>query len=401
MVEFNPYDLATAIDPYPVYRRLRDEAPVFYNEELKFWAISHHADVLAAHNDWETFSSAGGVTIEGDEKDRPLLIVKDPPEHRWHRKIIGKVFTPRRMLDLEPYIRRRAGELLDEHRDDDEFDIVQEFSIKLPLDVISELLGIPQAYRSDIHRLSDLVVQRGEHVDNDAVMKAGLDLFMLYYGLAQEHRANPTEDVITLLMETEVTDDADGTTRQLADEEIAARFMEMGFAGHETVAKGIPNGLMGLTKFPEQLAALKADRSLLATTVEETLRYDPPSHLQGRTTTRDVEVHGVTIPAGERVMLITGSALRDERVYEDPDTFSLSRRDEPSTLFFGYGIHRCLGAHLARLEMRVAFEEILNRFPDFYVDEARAERHVVSNVRGAASLPFRPRGAKTPAGVGA
>ncbi|MEX5637071.1 cytochrome P450 [Parafrankia sp. FMc2] len=172
--------------------------------------------------------------------------------------------------------------------------------------------------------------------------------------------------------------------------ETAQRFLEMGAAGHETVAKGIPNGLMALTRFPDQRRALLNDRSLLPKAVEETLRYDAPSQLRGRTTTRDVELHGTTIPAGERVMLITGSALRDDRVYDEPDRFDLNRTQDPSTLFFRLGIHRCLGAHRARMEMRVAFDEILNRFPDFDVDESRAQRHVVSNVRGVSALPFRP-----------
>jgi cytochrome P450 len=341
------------------------------------------------------------VTIEGAEKDNPLLIVKDPPEHRWHRKIVSRVFTPRRILDLEPFIRRRAGELLDAHLDDDEFDIVTQFSVRLPLDVISELIGIPVELRERVHELSDALAKRGEGSDPEAATQAGVDLVMLLLGLVEDRRAKPRDDVISLIMNTEVTDDADGSTRRLSDLEIAVRFQELAFAGHETVAKGIPNGLLALTKFPDQLRALLADRSLLATAVDETLRYDPPSQLQGRTTTRDVEVHGVTIPEGEKVMLVTGSALRDERVYENADTFDLFRRDEPSTLFFGFGIHRCLGAHLARLEMRVAFDEILNRFPEFVVDERRAERHVVTNVRGVAGLPFITNRTKTPAGVGA
>jgi cytochrome P450 len=398
MVVFNPYDLQTAIDPYPVYARLREAAPVYRNDELNFWALARHADVLAAHNDWETYSSTGGVTIEGDEKERPLLIVKDPPEHRWHRKIISKVFTPRRIMALEPFIRAKAAEFLDAHLDDEEFDIVQEFSIRMPLDVISELVGIPAEHRQTVNELSDALAHRGgTAAEQEQAMQAGLDLFMLYLGLVEERRSKPREDVLSLIIDTEVVDDADGTTRRLDDLEIAARFMELGFAGHETVAKGIPNGLMALTKFPDQLAALKADPSLLPTAVEETLRYDPPSHLQGRTTKRDVEVHGVTIPAGEKVMLITGSALRDDTVYDQPDRFDLFRKEEPSTVFFGFGIHRCLGAHLARLEMRIAFEEILARFPDFVADESRAVRHVSTNVRGAANLPFVTNRTKTPA----
>jgi cytochrome P450 len=390
-VEFNPYDYDTFCDPYPTYRRLRDETPVYHNEQLNFWALARYADVLAAHNDWENYSSAGGVTIEGAERDSPFLIVKDPPEHRWHRKIIGKVMTPRRILALEPFIRARCGELLDRYIGEPEFDVAGNFAVLLPLDVISELIGIPVEMREEVHVKSDLVAARGDDAKQDAAMVAALELYELYLGLVKERRTHPRDDIITVLMETEVDDD-DGKTRRMSDEEVAFRFYEMGFAGHETVAKGIPNGLIALTKFPGEKARLLADPSLYASAAEEILRYDPPSQLQGRTTTKDVTLHDVTIPAGEKVMLITGSALRDERAYDEADRFDITRQADPSTLFFGYGIHRCIGAHLARLEIKIAFEEMLQRFPNFVVDESRAERKISTNVRGVAHLPLLTAG---------
>ncbi|MCM3883336.1 cytochrome P450 [Frankia sp. R82] len=395
MVEFNPYDLATYSDPYPVYRALRDEAPLYHNPDLKFWALSRHADVVAAHKDWQTYSSTGGVTIEGAEAGAPMMILKDPPEHRWHRKIIGKVFTPNRMLALEPYIRRRAGELLDAVADSGEFDVVQNFSVALPLDVISELIGIPEEHRAVVNECSDRMLARGEsqEADTDFLESTGA-LINLYLSLIAERRRNPTGDPISLLIETEVADDEEGTTtRRMTDEEIAFRFLELGTAGHETVAKSIPNGMMALTRFPEQRRRLLDDPSLYDRAAGETLRFDAPSQLQGRTSTREIELHGRTIPAGQRVMLITGSALRDERAYENPDVFSLDRTEEPTTVFFGFGIHRCLGAHLARLEIKVALEEILKRYPDFIADPARAEMKVSSNVRGVAKLPVTLKGA--------
>ena len=389
MVEFNPYLWETAHNPYPIYRELRDHAPVYRNEELGFWALSRHADVAAAHNDPSLFVSSGGVTIEGYEKDSPFLIVKDPPEHTWHRKIVGRVFTPRRIADLEPFIRNRCADLLDGFRDEPEFDVVTDFSVQLPLDVISELLGIPEEYRATIHEMSNRVASR-ENMDDpevaDAVVRANIELMELYLGLVRERRANPRDDVISLLMSTEVTDD-DGGTRRLGDEEIAFRFLEMGFAGHETVAKLIPSGVIALAWYPDQRRELVADPTLLKGAVEEMLRWEPPSQLQGRTAARDLELHGVTIPAGDRVMLVTGSATHDERVYEEPELFDLHRVvQHPVT--FGFGIHVCLGAHLARLEVRIAFEELLARFPDFDIDGSRAVRHVLTNVRGLSNLPL-------------
>ncbi len=389
MIEFDPYLWETAHNPYPIYRELREHAPVYRNEQLGFWALSRHADVSAAHNDPELFVNSGGVTIEGYEKDSPFLIVKDPPEHTWHRKIVGRVFTPRRIADLEPFIRRRCSDLLDRFRDAPEFDVVTDFSVRLPLDVISELLGIPEEYRATIHELSNKVASR-ENLDDPAqaesVLNANIEMMELYLGLVRERRANPRDDVVSLLIATEVTDDGGGV-RSLGDEEIAYRFLEMGFAGHETVAKLIPSGVVALAWYPDQRRELVADPTLLKGAVEEMLRWEPPSHLQGRTVTRDVELHGMTIPAGDRVMLITGSATHDERVYDAPELFDAHRAvQHPVT--FGFGIHVCLGAHLARLEVRIAFEELLARFPDFDIDGTRAVRHVLTNVRGLSNLPL-------------
>ncbi|KPM54085.1 cytochrome [Frankia sp. CcI49] len=401
MVEFNPYDAVTWADPYPTYAALRAEVPVYRNDDLQFWALSRHADVLAAHNDWETYSSTGGVTIEGIEKDFPMLVVKDPPDHHWHRRIVSKVFTPRRMSELEPFIRRQARELLDAQRDATEFDIVGEFALPLPLEIISELLGIPVEHRMTVNRLSDLLTERGPDTDPNQFAEAIGGLLALYLELVVERRRKPQDDVISMIIQTEVTDDEDGRTRRLSDEEIAFRFLELGTAGHETVARAIPNGLMAMTRFPDQARMLRDDPSLATKAVEETLRLDPPSQLQGRTTTRDVTLHGVTIPAGAKVMLVTGSALRDETVYDRPDVFDLTRQHHPSTLFFGFGIHRCLGAHLARLEIKIAFEEIFARYPEFHLDLDRAEWQVSTNVRGVSRLPFVVGRASAPVPAGA
>ena len=389
-VDFNPYDWLTAHNPYPVYQRLRDEAPVYHNERFDFWALSRHADVQAAHADPVTWSSAGGVTIEGFEKDTPLLIVKDPPEHTWHRKVVARVFTPKRIADLEPFIRSRAGELLDRWRDVGEFDVVSDFSTLLPLDVISELIGIPRELRPTVHELSDQIALR-DHVDDEGFTQQTfadnqVSLLELYVDLVKERRTNPRDDVITLIMETPIEDD-DGNERYPEDWEIAVRFQELGFAGHETVAKLLSNGVIALDWYADQRRELVADPSLVKNAVEEMLRWDPPSHLQGRTSTRDVELHGVTVPAGSKTMLVTGAANHDDREYEEPELFDIHRHIT-GPVSFGFGMHVCLGAHLARLEGRLAFEELLARYPDFHVDGSRCVRHVLTNVRGVSKLPF-------------
>jgi cytochrome P450 len=299
------------------------------------------------------------------------------------------VFTPRRISDLEPFIRNRAGELLDAARDEGRFDAVVDFSTRLPLDVISELIGIPVELRETVHELSDQTALR-DHVDEEgfspesqlANMIAMLDL---YRGLVQERRKNLGDDVISLMITTPVVD-AEGNEHYPTDDELATRFQEMGFAGHETVAKLIANGIVALDWYPDQRRELAGDFSLMRNAVEEMLRWDPPSHLQGRTTTRDVELHGATIPAGSKTMLVTGAATHDEREYDDPELFDL-HRDIAHPLSLGFGMHVCLGAHLARLETRIAFEELLSRYPDFHVEADGVVRHVLTNVRGVSNLP--------------
>ena len=306
MVEYNPFDWDTAHNPYPVYRQLRDEAPVYHNEKIGFWALSRYEDVVAGHLNVEDLSSAHGVTIEGMEKDAPFLIVKDPPEHTAHRKIVARLFTPRRITEMEPFIRRTAARLLDELRDADRFDAVQDFSYRLPLDVISELIGIPEAHRAEIHHLSDRIAVRDPAGGmSDDSINATLEMAVLLTNLVQERRANPGDDVITMLMNTPVEEE-DGSARMLTDDELAGRFLELAFAGHETVAKLIPNGVVALAWFPDARRELVANPALMPNAVEEMLRWDPPSHYQGRWTTRDLLVRDTVIPAGQRVILVTG-----------------------------------------------------------------------------------------------
>jgi cytochrome P450 len=387
-VVFDPYSPEYFADPYPLYKRLRDEAPVYHNPERKFWALSRFDDVYAAHKDATRFLSSGGVTIEGMEAGFPLLIVKDGAEHVWHKSLVTKVFTPNRMLALEPYIRKRTRELLDAAATKSEFDFVKEFSVVLPLDVISQLLDIPEEWRPEYHRLVNSGLQRGGEADMARMIEAHQQVLGVFMQLIEERRSRPRPDVITLLMDTEVKDD-EGVTRKLEDIEIAIRFNEMAAAGHETAAKAIANGAMAFCRFPEQRALLKSDPSLLSKAVHEILRLEPPSQLQGRTTSTDVTLHGVTIPQGQKVMLLTGAACRDERAFPDPDRFDITREPDRRSVYFGFGVHKCLGMHLATLEIGVAFEELLARYPDFEVDPDAAHYPILSNVRGPDTLPGR------------
>ena len=391
-VHFDPYGQDYLHDPYSIYARLRDEAPVYHNPDMKFWALSRYDDVIMAHRDAVQFSSAGGVTIEGTEAAMPLLIVKDQPDHNWAKGLVVKLFSRPRMAALDIFIRKRAIELLEtayeKHGSDGEFNFVSEFCVELPLSVISELLGIPEELRAEIHELANTTIYRGESSDPQAQARATMRTMELYMGLAADRRAHPRDDVITTLINEEVTDEK-GVKHSMSDFEIAVRYNEMGFAGHETVAKAIPNAAMAFHTFPTERTKLAADRSKLTNAVDEILRLEPPSQLQGRTTTRDVTLHDVTIPAGQKVMLCTGSATRDPRAFENPDVLDIDRPLDNRSVFFGFGVHKCLGIHLARQELAIAFSEITARFPDYAVDPDRATRLVLSNVRGVASLPIR------------
>lgn len=255
--------------------------------------------------------------------------------------------------------------------------------------MICELIDIPLEHRREVHERTNAPLLRGEDRDEAAALKAQAEQFAFYMQLVSNRREHPRDDVITLLIDTEVKDD-EGGTRRLNDMEIATHFSELGAAGHETVAKAIASGLIALHNFPEQRAKLAADPSLIPSAVEELLRYDPPSQMQGRTTSQDVTLHGVTIPAGSRTMLLTASANRDERAFDDPDHYVVDRPADPRSTYFGYGIHKCLGLHLARMEMRIALEELFTRYPDYEIDPARSKRPIFTMLRGVANLQMRP-----------
>lgn len=394
LVEYNPYDPAIQHNPYPCWKALRDESPVYFNSAFNFYALTRYDDVVAAMLDPTTYISGEGITIDGADRGIGFLISTDPPEHTWYRRLLSRVFTPRRVAELEPFIRSVAARYLDAAGDRDCFDMVQDFSLLLPLDVIGELIGIPPELRGTVHDLSTRSISRDPDpakrgLPSEDAIAALIEQKALFDELVADRRRHPGDDVISTLITAEVTDD-DGNTQRLSDELITAQFLLLGAAGHETVANLIGNGSVALCWYPDQRTALVRDLSLVPAAVEEMLRWDNPAPLEGRWSTRDVELHGTTIPANSRVMLIMGSANHDERQYENPELFDIHRVIE-RPLVFGFGIHRCLGAALARLEARIAFEELLARFPDYEIDASGVVRGPAQTLRGLTRLPVTLR----------
>jgi cytochrome P450 len=388
-VEYNPFARDTQTNPFPVYRWLRDEAPVYHNPEIGFYALSRFDDVLQAHLDPATYVSSHGVTIEGYDQGQDLLITSDEPRHGWHRKLVSRVFTPRAISDLEPKVRAIAAEVLDGARDRGEIDIVAEFSTHLPMMVIAEMLGLPMAARADLRRLSDRILDRTEADEfgntTDDTQLAMIEVMTMLTGIVHEKANHLGDDIASMLLTARVNDD-DGNEVALTHEQVAYRLLELTIAGHETTAKLIANGVVALTWYPDQRAELVADPSLIPGAIEEMLRWDPPSHYQGRWVEHDVTLHDVTIPADSRVILVTGAANHDERAFPDPEYFDIHREIERH-VGFGFGIHLCVGAALARLETRVAFEELLARYPNYEVKQPMV-RAYSSNVRGLSNLPL-------------
>jgi cytochrome P450 len=395
MIEYNPYALDIQHNPFPCWKRLRDEAPVYYNPEFDFYALSRFEDVMAAALDPETFISGKGVTFDGSDAAIPFLINTDDPAHGWYRKLLSRVFTPKRVAELEPFVRELAVRYLEEGRDQDAFDLVQDFSLRLPLDVIGQLIGLPVELRSTIHDLAmrssarDPDPAKAGKAGEDAVA-AVTEMLGILYELVVDRRKNPRDDIITMLIDAEVTDD-EGLRHRLSDELITAQFLLLANAGHETVTNLIGNGAVALWWYRDQRAELAGNPGLIPNAVEEMLRWDNPAPLMGRWATRDVELHGTTIPAESRVMLIMSSANHDERVYEEPELFNI-HRSITRPLVFGFGVHLCLGASLARLESRVAFEELLARFPRYEIEEVGIVRGAPTMLRGLANLPVHLSG---------
>jgi cytochrome P450 len=390
---YSPYAYEMHEDPYPTYARLREEAPLYRNEELGFWALSRHADVVAAFRDSERFSSALGVSLEpsgaGPHASRTMsFLAMDPPRHGRMRGLVSRGFTPRRVAALEPRIRALTLEHLEPALERGTFDFIRDFAGRLPMDVISELIGVPRADRDEVRRLADLVVHREAGVEDvpPAGMAAALELAGYYTDLVTDRRRAPADDLTTALLAAEVDGD------RLTDEEVIGFLFLMVVAGNETTTKLLGHAWYWAERHPDQRATPFAHPGRIPDWVEETLRYDASSQVLARTVTRDVELHGGVVPAGDRVLLLIGAANRDPRVFDDPDRYDLDRADVTQHLAsFGSGRHFCLGASLARLEARIALEELVARVVDYDVDHDGVERVHSVNVRGFAALPTTVR----------
>jgi len=388
----DPYDYDFHEDPYPYYKRLRDEAPLYRNDELKFWALSRHRDVLQGFRNSTTLSNRDGVSLDpvsrGPHASKTMsFLAMDDPAHLRLRTLVSKGFTPRRIRELEPRVTELAVQHLGvmlEKASAGTVDYVAEFAGKLPMDVISELMGVPLADRDRIRAMADGVMHREDGVNDvpASAIEASINLIVYYQQMIAERRKKPTEDLTSALLDAEIDGD------RLTDEEILGFMFLMVIAGNETTTKLLANAAFWGHKNPDQLTPVYADLSRVPLWVEETLRYDTSSQLLARTVSGELTLYDTTIPEGDVVLLLPGSGHRDERVFDNPDDYVIGREIGPRLLSFGSGAHFCLGAHLARMEARVALTELFKRIRGYEVDEANAVRVHSSSVRGFAHLPI-------------
>jgi cytochrome P450 len=387
-LSYDPYDREIDADPYPVFRRLREEAPLYFNEPYDFYAVSRFDDVQRGLVDRETFSSARGSVLEFIKADIEMppgiVIFEDPPQHTVHRGLLSRVFTPKKMEALEPKVREFCARALDPLVGAGRFDFVADLGAQLPMRTIGMLLGVPEADQEAARDRADekLRTEPGMPMDVAEGTIGSQDFFEDYITWREKH---PSDDLMTELLFAEFEDET-GTTRRLTRGEVLIYVSVLSGAGNETTNRLI--GWMGkvLAEHPEQRRELVEDRSLVPNAIEELLRFEPITPHVARYVTHDVELHGETVPAGSAMLCLSGSANRDDRKYPVPDRFDI-HREVGQHLTFGYGIHYCLGAALARLEGRVALDEVLTRFPEWGVDWENARRAPTSTVRGWESLP--------------
>ena len=388
-LSYDPYTAINLADPYPLYKRLRDEAPLYYNEQYDFFAVSRYEDVEKGLVDAKKYISGKGGILELIKADMEMppgtLIFEDPPAHTVHRKLLTRVFTPRRVSELEPKIREFSAGCLDPLVGTDEFDLIADFGAQMPTRVIGMLFGIPESDQAELKQRSDarLRTTAGQAMDVGANPNFGSEAFEEYIDWRIDH---PSDDLMTELLHTEFTD-AHGVTRTLTRDEALLYTTVVAGAGNETTTRLIGWTGKVLAEHPDQRREIVKDRSLINNTIEELLRYESPGVQIGRYVPEPVEVHGEAIPAGACMLFVVSAANRDERRWPDADRFDIHREIGPH-LAFGYGIHFCLGAALARLQGRIALDELLDRFPEWDVDLDRAKIAPTSTVRGYETLPM-------------
>jgi cytochrome P450 len=389
-MELNPFSHEFHADPYPVYRWLRENEPCYQHPTQGWFALSRYDDVLEASKEPLLFSSLEGTTLETLDTASvpPMMIFMDPPTHDDQRKLVGRAFTPRAVADLEPFARATAVEALERLREKGGGDFVEEFSAVLPMNVIMELLGVPGPDRNTLRHLMDASLERLEEPPYfaDHALEAMAKMTTYWAELVSDRRRHPDNGLVSRLCTVEVTE-GDGRPARLTDLEVVGFCSLIGSAGTETLTKLLASAVVLFQRNPSEWKRVVGDTGTIPGAVEETLRYWAPSQFQGRVVTADVTMHGVTVPKGSRVLMLTGSANRDERAYPDPDRFDITRSSHVA-LGFGYGVHFCVGAALARLEGCIGIEEFAARFPRYEIDEAKLRRVHMSNVHGFASVPF-------------
>jgi cytochrome P450 len=392
-VVLDPYDYDFHEDPYPYYKRLRDEAPLYHNADLGFWALSRHQDVREGFRNSTTLSNRDGVSLDpisrGPHASKTMsFLAMDDPAHLRLRTLVSKGFTPRRIRELEPRVNELAvghlAVMLEKAGSGETVDFVAEFAGKLPMDVISELMGVPLEDRDRIRAMADGVMHRDDGVNDvpQSAIEASINLMVYYQDMIAQRRKKGQDDLTTALLEAEIDGD------RLTDEEVLGFLFLMVIAGNETTTKLLANAAFWGHRNPDQLAPLYSDLDKIPLWVEETLRYDTSSQLLARVVAGELNLYDTTIPDGDILLLLPGSAHRDERVFDNPDDFVIGRDIGSNLLSFGSGAHFCLGAHLARMEARVALDELFKRIRGYDVDEANAVRVHSSSVRGFAHLPM-------------
>ncbi|NQX88655.1 MAG: cytochrome P450 [Halioglobus sp.] len=399
---YDPYDFDIDQNPYPCFKQLRDHAPLYYNEKYDFYALSRYQDVLGASKDWQTFSSARGTVLElldlPAEHIPQMMIFMDPPQHDRMRRLVSRGFSPRHINRLEQRTRELARELLAPFQPGDTLDLIDDYAAPFASMVIGELAGVPREDLDIVRQWGEdnLALKEGEDAfqgaktmaaDADSELAAARrDVWAYFNELIEKRRREPQDDMISAVIASEIEGDGGGG-RPLEDRELLDFIGLLSGAGTETVSRLMGWAGVYLPEHADQFAAIRGDLALLPGAIEELLRIEPPSPVQARITTASATFYGTEIPAGSKLLLLTGAAGRDERQYHDPDRFDIRRDAKHVSL--GQGVHFCLGANLARLEARVALEELIARFPTWEPDIATAQRIHTSTVRGYRHLPVR------------